>query len=102
MCFTTKTCLYKVYPLKPHFYIVKLGLTGVCLFYFLIFDPKHILWVPTTNFLNKYIKNIDFFPTKFTILKVEKHSLYFVWTSFRNDFPCDYLLLVNYLKRDDL
>ena len=25
----TKPCLYKVDPLKPHFYIVKLGFTGV-------------------------------------------------------------------------
>ena len=25
----TKTCLYKIDPLKPHFYIVKLGFTGV-------------------------------------------------------------------------
>ena len=25
----TKTCLYNFDPLKPHFYIVKLGLTGV-------------------------------------------------------------------------
>ena len=25
----TKTCLYNVDPLKPHFYIVKLGFTGV-------------------------------------------------------------------------
>ena len=25
----TKTCLYKVDPLKPHFYTVKLGFTGV-------------------------------------------------------------------------
>ena len=27
--YITKTCLYKVDPLKPHFYIVKLGFTGV-------------------------------------------------------------------------
>ena len=27
--FTTKTCLYNFNPLKPHFYIVKLGFTGV-------------------------------------------------------------------------
>ena len=27
--FITKTCLYNVDPLKPHFYIVKLGFTGV-------------------------------------------------------------------------
>ena len=26
----TKTCLYNFDPLKPHFYIVKLGFTGVC------------------------------------------------------------------------
>ena len=25
----TKTCLYNIDPLKPHFYIVKLGFTGV-------------------------------------------------------------------------
>ena len=25
----TKTCLYNVYPLKPHFYRVKVGFTGV-------------------------------------------------------------------------
>ena len=25
----TKTCLYNLDPLKPHFYIVKLGFTGV-------------------------------------------------------------------------
>ena len=27
--FITKTRLYNFYPLKPHFYIVKLGFTGV-------------------------------------------------------------------------
>ena len=29
MIFITKTCLYNVDPLKPHFYIVKLGFTRV-------------------------------------------------------------------------
>ena len=28
-----KTCPCKVYPLKPHFYMVKLGYAGVCLFF---------------------------------------------------------------------
>ena len=28
-CLITKTCLYNIDPLKPHFYIVKLGFTGV-------------------------------------------------------------------------
>ena len=41
----TKTCLYKVDPLKPHFYIVKLGFTGVYII-FLISIQKHRLWVP--------------------------------------------------------
>ena len=39
-----KTCLYNVDPLKPHFYIVKLGFTGVYII-FLISTQKHRLWV---------------------------------------------------------
>ena len=35
----TKTCLYNFDPLKPHFYIVKLGFTGVY-FIFLISASK--------------------------------------------------------------
>ena len=42
--FITKTCLYDIDPLKPHFYIVKLGFTGVYII-FLISAPKHRLWV---------------------------------------------------------
>ena len=40
----TKTRLYHFDPLKPHFYIVKLGFTGVYII-FLIFAQKHRLWV---------------------------------------------------------
>ena len=40
----TKTRLYNFDPLKPHFYIVKLGFTGVYII-FLISDQKHGLWV---------------------------------------------------------
>ena len=40
----TKTCLYNSDPLQPHFYIVKLGFTGVYII-FLIFGQKHRLWV---------------------------------------------------------
>ena len=39
----TKTCLYNIDPLKPHFYIVKLGFTGVY-FIFLISAQRHRLW----------------------------------------------------------
>ena len=38
----TKTCLYIFDPLKPHFYIVKLGFTGVYII-FLIFYQKQLL-----------------------------------------------------------
>ena len=40
----TQTRLCNVDPLKPHFYIVKLGFTGVYII-FLIFAQKHRLWV---------------------------------------------------------
>ena len=36
----TKTCLYNFDPLKPHFYIVKLGFTGVYII-FLMSAQKH-------------------------------------------------------------
>ena len=41
----TKTCLYNFDPLKPDFYVVKLGFTGVYII-FLISAQKHRLWVP--------------------------------------------------------
>ena len=40
----SKTRLYNFDPLKPHFYIVKLGFTGVYTI-FLIFAQKHRLWI---------------------------------------------------------
>ena len=40
----TKTHLYNFHPLKPHFYTVKLGFTGVYII-FLISAQKHRLWV---------------------------------------------------------
>ena len=40
----TQTCLYNVDSLKPHFYVVKLGFTGVYII-FLISAQKHKLWV---------------------------------------------------------
>ena len=40
------TCACNVDPLKPHFYIVNLGFTGVYIF-FLIFALKYRLWVLT-------------------------------------------------------
>ena len=44
LLFITKTCLYNFDPLKPHFYIVKLGFTEVYII-FLISAKKHRMWV---------------------------------------------------------
>ena len=46
-------------PLKPHFYIVKLGFTGVNII-FLISAQKHILWVLVRTASALFLlKNID-------------------------------------------
>ena len=43
-CLITKTRLYNFYPLKPHFYTVKLRFTGIYII-FLISAQKHNLWI---------------------------------------------------------
>ena len=56
-----KACLYNFDPLKPHFYIVKLGFTGVNII-FLILAQKYRLWVPVRTALpRKNMKNIRVF-----------------------------------------
>ena len=37
----TKTCPRDVYPLKPHFYIEKLGFEGVYLFFLMLIQNIH-------------------------------------------------------------
>ena len=85
-CFITKTCLYNFDPLKPYFYIVKLGFTGVYII-FLISAQKHRLWVlvrtaeavltSTHNlcFEQKYEKYQNFLSKNFQFLVV-KFSIY--------------------------
>ena len=84
----TKTRLYNFYPLKPHFYIVKLGFTSVCII-LLISAQKHRLWVlvrtaltrrflrvPTIYVLSRNVKNIRVFLSEnFQFLEV-KFSIY--------------------------
>ena len=55
----TKTYPYNFDPLKPHFYTVKLGFTGVCII-FLISAQIHRLWVlvRTASELSGNMKNI--------------------------------------------
>ena len=73
----TKTYLHSFDPLKPHFYIHKLGFTGVFII-FLISAQNHRLWVlvrtasprrflrvPTIYVLSRNIKKIRVFYLKF-------------------------------------
>ena len=57
----TKTYLYNVDPLKPHFFIVKLGFTGVYII-FLIFaqnmDCAYLLEPPHQGSSNKYLQSM--------------------------------------------
>ena len=77
------TCPCNVDPLTPHFYIVKLGFTGVYNF-FLIFALKHRLCVPLTK--NK---------KKTKINSSENSSFYsreilqdITWACYRNFYNC--------------
>ena len=53
----TKTCLYNVDPHKPHFYIVKLGFTGVYIIFLisvLNIDCGYSLEPPRRDGSNEY------------------------------------------------
>ena len=54
-----KTCPCKVYPLKPHFFIVKLGYTGVYLFFLFLLqniDCGYSLEPPQRGGSNVYLQ----------------------------------------------
>ena len=83
----TKTCLYNFDPLKPQFYIVKLGFTGVNII-FLISAQNHRLWYSLEPprrggyneyhnlcFEQKYEKISAFLSENFQFLEV-KFSIY--------------------------
>ena len=55
--FITKTCLYNFNPLKPHFYMVKLGFTGVYIIFLLLLkniDRGYSLEPPRRGGSNEY------------------------------------------------
>ena len=55
--YITKTCLYNIDPLKPHFYIVKLGFTGVYTIFLISaqnIDCGYSLEPPRRGGSNKY------------------------------------------------
>ena len=95
----TKTCLYNFDPLKPHFYIVKLGFTGVYIIFLISahnIDCGYSLELPLRGGSNKYPQSMfwaeiwkisEFFIWKFSIFGGKFFSIYsnrhvFVMTSF--------------------
>ena len=76
--YITKACLYNVDPLKPHFYIVKLGFTGVYII-FLISAQKQRLWIlvrtASSTFEQKFEKILEFLYENYHFLVV-KFSVY--------------------------
>ena len=57
----TKTCLYKFDPLQPHFYIVKLGFTGVYIIFLILLnniDCGYSLEPPRWRGSNEYPQSI--------------------------------------------
>ena len=67
--YITKTSPCNKAPLTPHFYIVKQGFTGVCMF--LIFTPKHRLWVLVrTASVLTCTHNLCFEQKKITFFKI--------------------------------
>ena len=70
-----KTCLYNSDPLKPHFYVVKLGFTGVYII-FLIFAQNIDCWYslepPRWGGSNEY-------PQSMFWAEIWKISDFFIW-----------------------
>ena len=73
--YITKTCLYNFDPLKPHFYIAKLGFTGVyIIFLFLLenIDSGYSLEPPRQGGSNEY-------PQSMFWAEIWKISEFFIW-----------------------
>ena len=71
----TKTCLYNFDPLKPHFYIVKLGFTGVYIIFVISaqnIDCGYSLELPRRGGFNEY-------PQSMFWTEIWKISEFFIW-----------------------
>ena len=80
--FITKTCLYNFDPLQPHFYIAKLGFTGVYITFLISaqnIDYGYSLEPHRRGDSNEYpqsMKTIRMFYLKIFIFLVVKFSIY--------------------------
>ena len=77
----------KCIPLLPCVYGEKLGYAGAFLFFLFLIQNiacGYSLRVPTIYVLSKRIKNVNIFPSEFSMFASEKKSLLIAWESFRN------------------
>ena len=77
----TKTCLYNFDPLKPHFYIVKLGFTGVYIIFLILLkniDCGYSLEPPPRGGSNEYPQSM-FWAEIWKILEVFIWKFSFFW-----------------------
>ena len=70
----SKTRLYNFDPIEPHFYILKLGYTGVYII-FLISTQKHRLWVLVRTALLRWFSRV---PTMYALSRNVKISEFFI------------------------
>ena len=71
--FITKTCLYNFDPLKSHFYIVKLGFTGVYIIFLISaqnIDCGYSLEPPRRGGFNEYSQSMFWY---------EKYQIFSIW-----------------------
>ena len=81
--FITKTCLYNFDPLRPHFYIVILGFTGVYIIFLISaqnMDCGYSLEPPRWGGSNEY-------PQSIFLAEIWKISEFFIWnlSAFRDE-----------------
>ena len=88
------TCPCNVYPLTPHFYIVKLGFTGVYIIF--LFLLKNIDCGYPQSMISAKIRKLSFFLSKIFHFYYREKLLYIAWTCFRNvESSYSVLLLVS-------
>ena len=84
-----KTCLYNFDPLKPHFYIVKLGFTGVYIIFLISakridcvysLEPPRLFWAEIWKNIRVFLsENFQFLEVKFSIY-LNRRVFVMVWS----------------------
>ena len=92
----TKTYLYNFDPLKPHFYIVKLGFTGVYIIFLISYFCEAVL-TSTHNlcfeqkyekYQNFYLKTFSFVVVKFSMYMYLNRQVFVMGQCFALDLFC--------------